>query len=252
MCDAAEIRIFPLIGLPEIQPGDDLGGLMAEALRAAHRPLVDFDVVVVAHKVVSKAEGKLLALTDVEPAAEVRDWAERSGRDPRVVQIALNEAASVLRMENGVLISQTRHGFICANSGVDTSNAPPGHVVLLPDDPDLSARGLREQLSAAFDADVAVIVTDTFGRPWREGLVNVAIGLAGFDPLVDYRGTPDAFGRMLRASVIAAADELASAAELVMKKARRVPVALVRGFRWEPSSAKGRDLLREPGKDLFR
>jgi coenzyme F420-0:L-glutamate ligase / coenzyme F420-1:gamma-L-glutamate ligase len=252
MPDAAEIKIFPVIGIPEVQPGDDLARLIQAALDASSARPRDSDVLVIAHKVVSKAEGKLVALKDINPSEQAREWAARHGRDARVVEMALSEAASVLRMTNGVLITETRHGFICANSGVDTSNAPPGYVILLPDDPDLSARKLRERLASAFGVNLAVIISDTFGRPWREGLVNVAIGVAGFEPLVDYRGTCDAFGRTLRASVIAAADELASAAELVMKKARRVPGAVIRGFRWQPSSGTARDLLRPEADDLFR
>ncbi|RPI24892.1 MAG: coenzyme F420-0:L-glutamate ligase, partial [Acidobacteria bacterium] len=215
--------------------------------------LQDFDILVVAHKVVSKAEGRIVPLSQVRPSEQATDWAAGCGKDPRLIDLALREAVRVVRMENGILITETRHGFVCANSGVDTSNVPAGYAVLLPEDPDRSAEELRKTLSNALQVQLAVVVSDTFGRPWREGLVNVAIGVAGFGPVTDYRGEPDSFGKTMRASVIASADELAGAAEIVMGKTRRVPAAIVRGFSWGANrQGSGRQLLRPASADLFR
>jgi len=207
---------------------------------------------VIAHKIISKAEGRIVSLSQVQPSRLATEWAGRYQKDPRVIELALQEARRVVRMENGVLIAETRHGFICANSGVDTSNVPPGCAVLLPEDPDASAASLAKCLAGTFNARIAVVVSDTFGRPWREGLVNVAIGLAGLNPIIDYRGSRDTFGNIMRASMIACADELASAAEIVMGKTRRVPAVLVRGFSWTGSDGTGKQLLRDPKTDLFR
>ncbi|RPJ85825.1 MAG: coenzyme F420-0:L-glutamate ligase [Acidobacteria bacterium] len=247
-----EIALYPIPGLPEISPGLRLPLILSQALRDSGLALRDFDVLVIAHKIVSKAEGRIVPLSQVQPSSLAMDWADQSQKDPRVIELALQEARRVVRMENGVLITETRHGFICANSGVDTSNVPAGYAVLLPEDPDASAEELRRNLAEMFEARIAVIVSDTFGRPWREGLVNVAIGLAGFNPVIDYRGTPDTFGKVLRASIVASADELAGAAEIVMGKTRRVPAVLVRGFSWTGAEGTGKQLLRAPSGDLFR
>jgi coenzyme F420-0:L-glutamate ligase/coenzyme F420-1:gamma-L-glutamate ligase len=247
-----EIALYPILGLPEIVPGSNLSSALADALGSSGLRLQDFDILVVAHKIVSKAEGRILPLGQVRPSKRANDWAGEYQKDPRVIELALQEARRIVRMENGVLITETSHGFICANSGVDTSNVPPGCAVLLPEDPDASAEELTRNLGRMFDARVAVIVSDTFGRPWREGLVNVAIGLAGFDPIIDYRGTRDTFGKMMRASIVASADELAGAAEIVMGKTRRVPAVLIRGFRWTASEGTAKQLLRSPSADLFR
>lgn len=247
-----ELSLYPILGIPEIPAGTDLCAILVGALRQVGLDLQDFDVVAVAHKVVSKAEGRIVRLDEVQPSRQAMDWAECYQKDSRVVELALQEARRIVRMENGVLITETKHGFVCANSGVDTSNVPNGFAVLLPSDPDASAGALWRALQEAFEKRVAVIVSDTFGRPWREGLVNVAIGVAGFDPLVDYRGSTDTFGKILRASVIASADELAGAAEMVMGKTRRVPAVLIRGFRWTESEGNARQLLRGTNTDLFR
>jgi coenzyme F420-0:L-glutamate ligase/coenzyme F420-1:gamma-L-glutamate ligase len=247
-----EILLYPVLGLPEAVPGLDLGAEILKSLQACELALRDSDIVVVAHKVISKAEGKLVRLADVTPSERAARWAAEHQKDPRVVELALREARAVVRMDAGVLITETAHGLVCANSGVDTSNAPAGFAVVLPDDPDASAERLRSALIAATGAAPAVIISDTFGRPWREGLVNVAIGLAGLNPLTDYRGMTDCFGKTLRASVLASADEIASAAELIMGKARRIPAVVVRGFRWTPSKATARELQRDVSHDLFR
>ncbi len=239
-------------GLPEVVVGDDIGALIVRAARDADLEVLDRDTFVVAQKVVSKAEGCLVLLEAIEPSPRAIEWAEAYDRDPRMVEVVLRESKRVVRMERGILISETRHGFVCANAGVDASNVEEGTALLLPEDPDASARQIQKTLEASFGVRLAVIISDTFGRAWREGLVNVAIGVAGLAPLIDYRGETDSHGRPLRVTVIAVADEMASAAELVMKKKDAVPVAIVRGFEWDAREASGRELIRAPHLDLFR
>ena len=247
------IRIRGLRGLPEIRPGDDLCReilrALANGVTAGPEPGAIF---VVAQKAVSKAEGRLVSLADVEPSERARLWAEESGRDSRVVEMILREARRIVRMDRGILIAETQHGFVCANAGVDTSNVPPGYVTLLPVDPDASARRLREGLETALSRPVAVIISDTFGRPWRIGLVNVALGVSGLSPLIDYRGNVDSFGRPLQVTILAIADELAAAAELVMGKTCGIPVAIIEGLGLTSTQGTGRDLIRSEGEDLFR
>jgi coenzyme F420-0:L-glutamate ligase/coenzyme F420-1:gamma-L-glutamate ligase len=245
------IRMFGIPGLGEIQAGDDLAGQMIDAVRAAGLAIGAGDIFVVAQKVVSKAEGRVVRLETIEPSPMARQWAEEHGKDARVVEVVLRESRRVVRMDRAVLITETHHGFVCANSGVDSSNAPPGTVVLLPLDPDRSAQVLRERLEAAFGVKVGVIISDSFGRPWREGLTNVALGVAGIEALVDCRGQKDSFGRTLQVTVIAVADELAGTAELVMGKNRQVPVAVLQGFSFE-GHGSGRAMVRPPEVDLFR
>ncbi|MFB3903271.1 MAG: coenzyme F420-0:L-glutamate ligase [Acidobacteriota bacterium] len=247
-----EIALYPIPGVPEIIPGSNLSSVLADALERSGLKLQDFDILVVAHKIVSKAEGRVLPLSRVEPSKLADEWARQYQKDPRVIELVLQEARRVVRMEAGVLITETRHGFICANSGVDTSNVPPGCAVLLPQDPDASARNLAQELGQKSGARLAVIISDTFGRPWRQGLVNVAIGVAGFNPLTDYRGLQDTFGKVMRASIVASGDELAGAAEIVMGKTRRTPAVLIRGYSWTDSGGSGKQLLRTPSADLFR
>ena len=254
------VTVFPVPGLPEIQPGDDLPALLLSALRAQPLELQSGDVLVIAQKVVSKAEGARVALAEIEPSPYARQWAARWGKDARQVELVLRQSRRIVRMERGVLICETHHGFVCANAGVDLSNAGAGDgsevAILLPEDPDRSAAVLREALRAGTGADVAVIVADTFGRPWRVGLTQVALGVAGLAPLVDYRETPDVDGRTLHATLIAVADELACAADLVCGKTRRLPAAIVRGYA-RPNgelakAASGQALIRAPELDLFR
>ncbi len=233
-----------IAGLPEIRPGDDLAALLRPHVR-------DGDVLVVAHKAVSKAEGRVVDLDGVRPGARAVELAEGHGKDPRHVQVVLDEAAEVVRAERGVLICRTRHGFVCANAGVDASNAAPGTLVLLPADPDASARRLRAALGGPA---VAVVITDSFGRAWRHGQADVAIGVAGLDPLDDWRGRADAEGRELRATWIALADELAAAADLVRDKDSREPVVVARGLagRITPADGPGAAALVRPvAEDLF-
>jgi coenzyme F420-0:L-glutamate ligase/coenzyme F420-1:gamma-L-glutamate ligase len=207
---------------------------------------------VVAQKIVSKAEGKSVALDRIQPSEKALQWAAEYKKDPRLIELVLAQAKRIVRMERGVIVAETRHGFVCANAGVDASNVPEGTALLLPDDPDGSAQRLRDKFEGAFGVSLAVIISDTFGRPWREGLVNVALGVAGMAPLVDYRGQRDASGKLLSATVIALADEVASAAELVMGKTSRTPVAIVRGIPIAGAGGSGRDLLRSAQTDIFR
>jgi coenzyme F420-0:L-glutamate ligase / coenzyme F420-1:gamma-L-glutamate ligase len=246
------IQIIPLAGLPEIAPGDDLSRLIAEAVKKQDLCIGEGDLFVVAHKIVSKAEGRIVRLASIQPSQRAEEWAAEYQKDARVIELVLSEASRIVRMERGVIVAETRHGFVCANAGVDVSNAPEGTAILLPDDADRSARALQTRLEQNFGVHVAVIISDSFGRPWREGLVNVALGVAGIAPLADYRGERDAGGRTLQATVIARADELAAAAELVMGKTDRVPVAIVRGVASGEESGSGRDLIRPAATDIFR
>ncbi|MBI2171603.1 MAG: coenzyme F420-0:L-glutamate ligase [Chloroflexi bacterium] len=248
-----EIRIFGIEGLPEVKPGMDLTRLIVEAAQAQGTPLLERDILVVTQKVVSKAEGQLVDLSAVTPSALALGWAKQYGRDPRLVEVALREARRISRMDYGVMLVETHHGFYCINAGVDASNIPgSGMVALLPKDADASAARIREEVRRVTGLGVAVVITDSWGRPWREGITNVAIGAAGIAVLKDYRGTTDTYGHELRASAIAVVDEIASAAELVMGKVDMVPVALVRGYGYTPSEGKVRDLLRDPERDMFR
>jgi coenzyme F420-0:L-glutamate ligase/coenzyme F420-1:gamma-L-glutamate ligase len=248
-----------LEGIPEVQPGDNLCRLICSALERRpgavddSQPLVPAGtILVVAQKIVSKAEGRIVRLDTIVPSTWAMEWAARFQKDARMVEVALREAKRIVRMDRGVLILETHHGFICANAGVDASNAPKGTVVLLPEDPDRSARQLWLEMHEALRVPLGVIISDTFGRPWRQGLTNVALGVAGLSPFVDYRGRPDCFGRTLQATVLAVADELSGAAELVMGKTLGIPVALVEGFHYSIADGYGRDLIRPPGEDLFR
>jgi coenzyme F420-0:L-glutamate ligase / coenzyme F420-1:gamma-L-glutamate ligase len=247
------IELLALEGIGEVRPGDDLGILIGDALTAADLRLTDDDVLVVTQKVVSKSEGRLVELASVEPSALARDWAERWDKDPRQVELVLRESASIVRMgPGGLIISRTRHGLVCANAGVDVSNVGGGEVAsLLPEDPDASARRLRDAVRGRTGAAPAVVVSDSFGRPWRNGIVNVAIGSAGIEPLLDLRGEPDAAGREMRATVIAVADELASAADLAGGKVEQRPVVVVRGYEWRRSDAGASVLVMEAERDLF-
>lgn len=247
-----DLQLFALPGLPEIERGSDLGALIADAVRRTRWGVEAGDVFVVAQKVVSKAEGALVRLDEVVPSALAIEWGAASGKDPRTVEVILREARRIVRMDRGILIVETRHGFVCANAGVDASNVAPGFVTVLPADPDASAAGLRRQLHEAFGHPVGVIVSDTFGRAWREGVVNVALGVAGLRPLIDYRGSTDSYGRPLTSTVIALADQLASAAEIVTRKSAGTPVAIARGAGEWVGEGSGRELVRAAERDLFR
>ena len=245
-------EVIGITGIGEVRPRDDVARIITEAASAQGTPLATYDVLVVGQKIVSKAEGRILRLSSVEPSPATRRMAESLGRDPHLLEVIMRESRRVVRMDKGVIITETHHGWICANAGVDQSNVDTDTVALLPEDPDRSARGLRDRVHALTTADVAVIVADTFGRPWREGLTNVAIGVAGMAVLRDYLGQPDSAGRPLQMTMLAVADELAGAAEIVMGKLDRVPAAIVRGVRVDPSDAGSKPLLRDPARDLFR
>jgi coenzyme F420-0:L-glutamate ligase/coenzyme F420-1:gamma-L-glutamate ligase len=248
-----DLRIVGVRGVGEVRPGDSPAGLLLEAFARQGERFQDRDVLVVTQKIVSKAEGRLVELSTVEPSETARELSAVSGRDPRLIEVALRETARPVRMERGILISETRHGFVCANAGVDASNLESGEVVsLLPLDPDASAERIRREIAEQAGADVAVVISDTFGRPWRNGQTNVAIGVAGLRPILDYRGQPDSAGLVLQVTEIAVADELASAAELVMGKLDRVPAAVVRGYPYEPGTGRATELVRDPKLDLFR
>jgi coenzyme F420-0:L-glutamate ligase/coenzyme F420-1:gamma-L-glutamate ligase len=253
----ASISILALAGIPEVRIRDDLGDMIGNAIQRTPGalPLTDDDVLVVTQKIVSKAEGAVVDLTGVVPGEEALEFAARFDRDPRQVQVVLNEARRVVRMENGVLITETPHGFVCANGGIDASNVGPDSgslVTLLPRDPDASAATIRAAVRSRFGVDVPVIVSDSFGRPWRWGIVDVAIGVSGLLPLDDLRGVPDADGRVMRSTVRAVADELASAAELTLGKTAGRPVALVRGADFTRGEGSIRDVVMPAQNDLFR
>jgi coenzyme F420-0:L-glutamate ligase / coenzyme F420-1:gamma-L-glutamate ligase len=240
-----ELRVIPVKGLPEVREGDDLAALIAAAVQLERE-----DVVVVAHKVVSKAEGRIVRLGDIEPSAQARSLA--AGEDPRRLEVILRESTRLVRTRPPLVIAETRHGFVCASAGVDASNAPePDAVVLLPEDPDASAARLRHRLLDLTRADVAVIVSDSFGRAWRQGTTDVAIGCAGLRPLLDLQGKHDGVGYELHATVIAVADELAAAAELVKGKLDGVPAAVIRGFDGR-GEGTARELVLPRERDLFR
>ena len=244
------IVLIPVEGFPEVRPDDDLEALVAGAVGDTLR---SGDVLVVTHKIMSKAEGRLVDLGSVEPSALAKEYAARYGKDPRQIEVVLRESRRVVRMDRGVVISETRHGFVCANAGVDASNVPGEDTVcLLPVDPDRSAARLREALRRRLGVEVAVVVSDSFGRAWRFGITDVAIGVSGMDPLADYRGQNDPHGYPMEASVLAVADELAAAAELVMGKTDGVPVAIVRGYAYGRDAGTGQDLLMPPERDMFR
>lgn len=253
-----EVQIIGIDGIPEVQPGDDLAALIGGAIAAAGVALRSDDIVVVTHKIVSKAEGQVIDLHTIEPSVLAQEIGQRWDKDPRKTEVVLRESRRIVRMHQGLIISETEHGFVCANAGVDASNASPDAVVLLPKDPDASADRIRQALAQRFGLSLTeapgVIISDSFGRPWRFGIVNVAVGVSGLAPLADYRGLQDSAGYELSASILAVADEIAAAAELVMHKLAARPVAIVRGYVHPlPGVAgTGRDLIMSPERDLFR
>jgi len=248
-----ELRIIPVPLAGEIRPGDSLSEKILQALKRARLALKQGDILVMKHKIVSKAEGQFVDLDRVKPSASVRAWARRYNLDPRVIELALAESRRVVRQKQGVLITETGHGLICANSGVDVSNVDGGrHALLLPKDADDSAARLHRELKNRLRLSIPVIITDSFGRPWREGLTEVAIGVAGMQAMHDYRGKCDPNAYPLRASVEAVADELACAAGLVCGKLNRTPACIIRGFRYRPGRGRARALIRPAATDLFR
>ncbi|MCB0980794.1 MAG: coenzyme F420-0:L-glutamate ligase [Acidimicrobiaceae bacterium] len=249
----SSLHITGIEGLPEITPGADLAAVILAAAEGTGVPLADGDVLVVTSKIVSKAEGRTVELAEIEPSPFAREWSAKWDKDPAIVEIVLREAKRIVRQLGPILITETYHGFVCANSGVDqSSSGAHGRAVLLPVDPDASARRIREGLRAA-GLDVAVIISDTFGRAWREGQTDIAIGIAGMQPILSYIGQVDPHGHEFLVQALCTADELAAAAELVKGNVSRVPVALVRGHAWEPDdTATIAPVLRDQSKDLFR
>jgi len=245
-------EVIGIAGLPEVRPGADLARLIVETAARQSTPLIGGDLLVVSQKVVSKMEDRIVRLADVTPSPVALAMAAGLGRDPRLVEVILRESRRIVRMDQGILITETHHGWVCANAGVDQSNMDVDSVALLPEDPDGSARALRDGIRTLAGVDVFVIIADTFGRPWREGLTNVAIGLAGLAPLRSYLGERDPAGRPLQATILAVADELAAAAEPVMGKLDRIPAAIVRGASLTSSEEGSKPLLRDPARDLFR
>ena len=253
MSEPGSIQLIALDGIPEVGEGDDLAQLIVAAAKAAAIGLDDDDVLVVTQKVVSKAEGRLIDLATVEPRPWAVEFGTRWRRDPRQVELVLRESAEIVRLgPGGLIISRTHHGLVCANAGVDLSNVGTGDAAtLLPVDPDASARGIREGIRSRTGVAPAVIVSDSFGRPWRNGIVNVAIGVAGMEALLDLRGTPDAAGREMKATVTAVADQLASAADLAGGKVAQRPVVVVRGYAWSAGEGGAATLLMDRAADLF-
>ena len=250
--DASEVRVIGLRGIPMVEAGDDLATLTLGAAIARGTPPADGDVLVVAQRIVSKAEGRVVPLDDFEPSPFALEWAERWDKDARQVEAVLRESSRIVRQRGGVLIAETRHGLICANAGVDASNVGgEGLISLLPLDPDASARALRDAARERLGIELAVIVTDTFGRPWRQGETNVAIGLAGLRPLRPLAGVADIDGREMRVSMPCVADEIAATAGLVMLKTAAIPAAIVRGYPYEPGEGSAREIIRPPDMDLF-
>lgn len=251
------VAILPVLGIPEVEQHHNLNQLLIESIVASTNGLQQGDIVVVTHKIVSKAEGQVVDLSTVAPTDFAMRWAELWNKDARQVEVVLQESRRIVRMHNGLIVAETEHGFICANAGVDASNAGEDLVVLLPKEPDVSAQRIRQALVDRFfdgnaSAKLGVIITDSFGRPWRNGIVNVAIGSAGIAPFADYRGQHDPAGYELRATVLAVADELAGAAELVMHKTHRVPVAIIRNYEWELTEGSAADLVMPDERNLFK
>lgn len=253
MANPKLIEVIPFQGIAEISKGQDIGEIIIESSRKQRTPIRDNDILVITHKIVSKAEGQVINLASITPSRFALRVARHIGKDPRQVEVILSQSRRLVKMVKGLIITETSHGFVCANAGVDQSNVKKGNIVLLPQRPDKSAQQIRNKIRAKTGKHVAVIISDTFGRPWREGQVDVAIGIAGLDPFADYRGMRDQYGYDLKASVICIADELASAAELCMNKLDRVPAVIIRGYKFKKAeNVSSRSLARKPARDLFR
>ncbi len=247
------IAIIPIPGVPRVHPGDDLSALLLDAIDRAKVGLKTGDILVICQKVVSKAEGAVVDLKTVAPSPFARQIAAMWDKDPRVVEVVLRESRRIVRMKNGVVITETKQGWVCANAGVDESNSLGEDIaVVLPQDPDASARNIRVAIQERRGITIGVIITDTFGRPWRDGLVEFALGVSGLEPLLDLRGTTDLQGRELHHTVVAVADELAAAAGLVMEKGAGVPAVIIRGYRFIPAEGDGKKLIRPEEADVFR
>ena len=247
-----QIIITGLEGIPKVKNGDDIADIIIKAASKQGFILADRDIIAITSKIVSKSEGRIVRLQDVDPSEGALKFSKILDSDPRKVEVILSEAKRIVRMVKGLIIVETRQGFVCANGGIDASNIELGSIVLLPKNSDISARRIARNLKQKAGVNVAVIISDTFGRPWREGQTNVAIGVAGLFPLISYVGTNDVYGNELNATNMAVADEIASASELVMGKLDQIPVAVVRGYKYEPGKGSARRLVRKVSRDLFR
>lgn len=253
MSSYPNFSVIGITNIPEIKTGDNLANIIDASAKQQGTPIQNNDILVIAQKIVSKAEGLLIDLNTIAPSPFAKQIAEQWDKDARHVEVVLRESRRIVRMGHGVLITETHHGFICANSGVDASNLPGEEIVSpLPPDPDNSARIIRDDLKKISDQNVGVIIADTFGRPWREGTTNIAIGIAGINPLIDYRGIYDIHGREMHVSISAIADEIAGATEIVMAKTAKIPAALLRGLEYDSTSHSISEMIRSPENDLFR
>ena len=241
------LEIIPVKIKKEIESNDDLSDLIIESSE-----INDGDIIVFSQKIVSKNEGRILSLSSIKPSLLANGISSSYGKDPRLVELILSESKRIVRMENGVIIVETNHGFVCANAGIDESNVQDGYATLLPNDPDKSANLLKNQIEQKTRKNIAVIISDTFGRPFRLGQTDTAIGIAGLEPILDYTGKPDTFGKIMQVTAIAVADEICSASELVMGKIEKSPIAIVRNYNFIPSTAKIQKMLRSDHDDLFR
>ena len=241
------LQVIPIKIQKEVESGDDLVDLILELFE-----INDGDVLVFSQKIISKNEGRILSLSSVNPSLLADGIASSYGKDPRLVELILSESKRIVRMENGVIIVETKHGFVCANAGIDESNVKNGYATLLPDDPDKSANLLKDRIKQKTGKNVAIIISDTFGRPFRLGQTDVAIGIAGLEPILDYNGKPDTFGKIMQVTAIAVADEICSTSELVMGKVQKCPIAVIRNYNFSSSTAKIQEMLRSDHDDLFR
>lgn len=254
MDELSNTQIIPILINDDISKGDDVAGLIIKAIKERNQSLLENDVVVITHKIISKAEGKTIDLSTIIPSEESNKISLNTGKDPRLVELIVSQSIEIVKIERDIIIAETKHGFVCANAGIDASNVgkSSNHVVLLPDDPDESARRIRNDIKSRTNVNVSVIVSDTFGRPFRKGQVNVAIGSAGINPILSYVGNTDMYGKILKVTEIAIADELASAAELVMGKSSRIPVVIVRGCNYIFGDYSISQITRSKEEDLFR
>jgi coenzyme F420-0:L-glutamate ligase / coenzyme F420-1:gamma-L-glutamate ligase len=249
-----KIEIIPILIRDDIKKGDDIADLIIKSIKDKNESLQENDVVIITHKIISKAEGRTTDLRNIVPSEESKKISSNTGKDPRLVELIISQSNEIVKIERDIIITETKHGFVCANAGIDTSNVGKlsDHVLLLPDDPDESARNIRNDLNANTGVNVGIIISDTFGRPFRKGQVNIAIGIAGIDPIKSYIGKRDMYGNILRVTEIAIADEITSAAELVMGKSSRVPVSIVRGYNFTFYDSSISKVTRSKKDDLFR
>lgn len=254
MDELSNTQIIPILINDDISKGDDVAGLIIKAIKVRDQSLLENDVVVITHKIISKAEGKTIDLSTIIPSEESNKISLSTGKDPRLVELIISQSNEIVKIERDIIIAETKHGFVCANAGIDASNVgkSSNHVVLLPDDPDESARRIRNDIKSRTNVNISVIISDTFGRPFRTGQVNVAIGSAGINPILSYVGNTDMYGKILKVTEIAIADELASAAELVMGKSSRIPVVIVRGCNYISGDYSISQIIRSKEEDLFR